>query len=106
MHVAPGREETLRERPVRGEMEISEENLAFAQQIAFRCERFLDLHDHIRGGKDFLVRRNDFRSGRLIVAVVKPIPAPALVSTKNLMAAFDELVDSGGQQSARGTPVP
>ena len=36
MHVAPVREQTLGERPVGSEMEVSEENLTFAQQSALR----------------------------------------------------------------------
>ena len=67
----PGCEQTLGEWPVGSEMEISEENLTFAEQIALGCERLFDLHDQISGGKDFLVCRSYFGPGSLIVAVVK-----------------------------------
>ena len=85
-------------RPVRREMEVGEEDLSLAQQSALRRKRFLDLHDQIGRGKNFFVRRNDFRASRLIVAVVKANSRPRIGLHDNLMPALDELVDSRGQQ--------
>ena len=49
---SPGGEQTLSEWPVGSEMEIGEENLTFAEQIALLCQWLFHLHNQISGSKD------------------------------------------------------
>ena len=93
----PGGEQTLGEWSIGSEMQISEEDLTLAEQIALGCERLLDLHDQIRGGKDLLVCRGDFCSDSLIVAVVETERRRRIALDNYLMAPFDELMDSRRQ---------
>ena len=93
-----GRQEAFGKRPVRGEVEISEENLVLTEQSALRDQRFLHLDDQIGSGKDFLVRGNNFRAGQAIIAVVVSDSRASIRFHDNLMPALDELVDCRWQQ--------
>src|SRR3546814_17987082 len=81
-------------------MEIGEDELAFAQPLAFDRLRLLALHDHLGRGEDLLRRAHDLRAG-LTVTVVADIDrcaGPGL--DDHLMAVMEQLADGPGRQSA------
>ena len=52
---------------IRGEVQVGEQQLAFAEHLALDRLGFFDLHDHVRGGKDLFGTVQDFGTcGRVV----------------------------------------
>jgi hypothetical protein len=74
-------------------VQIGKENLAFAQALAFHGLRFLDLHDHVGLGKDFLGRRKDLGTGGDIVGIGKASTRAGQGFDHNRMAVVHGFAD-------------
>ena len=61
----------MRLRRIRGQVQVREQQLPFAQHLAFADLRFLDLHDHVGGGKHLRSRIGNLRADRGIICVGK-----------------------------------
>jgi hypothetical protein len=78
---------------IRGQMQIGEEDLAFAQLLPLGRLRLLDLHDHV-GGREHLRRAIDNRGARLAIDVVVGADARArILLDDDLMAGADIFAD-------------
>ena len=78
---------------IRSKVQISEQNLTFAQHRSFGGLRLLDLYDHIAFFKDFGRRRNNGRSRNYIFAVFG--------ANAHACAGFDQHIMTVGSKFTR-----
>src|ERR1043165_5270031 len=91
-------QQRLSERLARRQMQISEENLAFAQQWEFRFEWFFDFHYHVGARKNVFWLLDDFRAGFDVVLVCVTRSESGIRFHQNGMTMFSKLVCTGRQQ--------
>ena len=83
----------------RSEVEVSEQDLAFAQQRGFFRLRFFYFYNEICGGKHGLVRVANFRAGFGVVDIGIAAARTRAGFHQHAMAALGELVRGGRQQT-------
>ena len=94
-------------------MEVSKQDLAFAQQQGFFRLRFFDLYDQTCFGEDRFGRIANFRAGFCVVRIGIATTRTRAGSQQHAMTALDELIHGGRQQptrcssafTSRGTPI-
>ena len=80
-------------------MEVSKQDLAFAQQPGFFRLRFFDLHDQICFGEDGFGRITNFRAGFCVVRIGIATTRARAGSQQHAMAALRQLIHGGRQQT-------
>jgi hypothetical protein len=79
-------------------MEISEEDLAAPQHLAFARERLLDLHDHVGTLEDLTRAVGDDRARRNIFVVAKTRADACGGLHQHLVTALDQFRHGGGRE--------
>ena len=85
------REHRLGQLFARGEVEVGEQDLAFADQAVLGCERLLDLDDHLGLPVDLGRRVDDLRADGRVLLVLDPRAEAAATLDQHGVAGFDEL---------------
>ena len=65
--MTPDFKQRFGERLARGEMQIGEKNLPFAQQLILGRQRFFHFHDHLRARENIFRVVDDLRAGRDVI---------------------------------------
>ena len=95
----PGAEHGFGQRPVGGEVEIGEDDLAGPQLRQLGRLRLLDLHDHLRPGVNLVRAGNDLGPGLLVILVGQPGAEPRAGLDQHLVARPGQFLRSHGQHS-------
>lgn len=80
-------------------MEVSKQDLTFAQQPGFFRLRFFDLYDQTCFGEDRFGRIANFRAGFCVVRIGIATTRTRAGSQQHAMAALGELIHGGRQQT-------
>ncbi len=92
-------EQLLRQFVIRSEMQVSEEQLAFAHARILRRDRLFHFHDHLGAGPNLVSRIDDRRAGAFVKCVFKARTFARARLDHDLVAGIFERAHTGGRQS-------
>ncbi len=72
-------------------MEVCEQQLAFAQHLAFTCLRFLDFHNHVGTGENLFRGVHDFCTDGGVFLIHKAGTGSGIGFNNHLVAIIDSL---------------
>ena len=76
----------------RGEVQVGEENLVFAEEGIFLWEWLFDFHQHVGAGENLGMAGDDFDAGLAVVVIAETDSSSCLGLHDDLVAVLDQLI--------------